>query len=139
MKFVCLVYADEAVLRTLSARETWRLEAECRAYGEMLGQRGICLARQELQSAETATTLHLRNGKVTLVDGPVAATAEQLAGFYLIEAPGRHEALHLAADIPPARIGSIEVRPVRELAVEDRTASEGDTARRRAASARWTN
>ena len=71
-----------------------------------------------LQSVETATTLRVRNGKVTVTDGPFAETKEQLAGFYLLEARDINEAIQLAGNIPPARYGSIEIRPVRELQTE---------------------
>jgi hypothetical protein len=64
---------------------------------------------------ETATTVRVRNGKVSVTDGPFAETKEQLAGFYLIDAQDLDEAIHVAAKIPPARVGSIEVRPVRQL------------------------
>jgi hypothetical protein len=63
----------------------------------------------------TATTVRVRNGKVSMTDGPFAETKEQLAGFYLIDAKDLDEAVALASQIPPARVGSIEVRPVREL------------------------
>jgi hypothetical protein len=64
----------------------------------------------------TATTVRVRNGKVAVTDGPFAETKEQLAGFYLVDAADLNEAIQLAAKIPPARAGSVEVRPVRELA-----------------------
>ena len=64
----------------------------------------------------TATTVRVRNGKTTVTDGPFAETKEQLAGFYLVDATDLNEAIQLAAKIPPARVGSVEVRPVRELA-----------------------
>ncbi|WP_292746730.1 YciI family protein, partial [Methylophaga sp. UBA3191] len=71
-----------------------------------------------LQSVETATTVRVRNRKVTVTDGPFAETKEQLAGFYLLEARDINEAIQLAGNIPPARYGSIEIRPVRELQTE---------------------
>ena len=67
---------------------------------------------------ETATTVRVRNGKVSLTDGPFAETKEQLAGFYLIDAKDLDAAVQLAAKIPPARVGSVEVRPVRELSAK---------------------
>jgi hypothetical protein len=66
---------------------------------------------------KTARTVRVRNGKTSITDGPFAETKEQLGGFYLIEAKDENEALRLAAQIPPARVGSIEVRPSRELDV----------------------
>jgi hypothetical protein len=108
MKYLCLVYmADE----TLNAIE----DTECWAYSKTLG--GKKLAAEALHPVHTATTVRVRNGKVSTTDGPFAETKEQLAGFYLLDAKDLDEALQLAARIPPARVGSIEVRPVRELAV----------------------
>ncbi len=64
---------------------------------------------------QTATTVRVRNGKVSVTDGPFAETKEQLAGFYMIEARDLNEAIQLASKIPPARVGSIEVRPIRPI------------------------
>ena len=77
--------------------------------------RAANLAGDALQPVHTATTLRMRDGKVSITDGPFAETKEQLAGFYMLEATNLDEALKLAAKIPPARVGSIEVRPVRQL------------------------
>jgi len=68
-----------------------------------------------LESVTTATTVRMRNGKLSITDGPFAETKEQLAGFYLIEAKDLNEAIQVAGGIPAARVGSVEVRPVREL------------------------
>ena len=76
---------------------------------------GSCIAAEALQPVETATTVRVRNGKVSITDGPFAETKEQLAGFYLIEARDLNDAIQVASKIPPAREGSIEVRPIREL------------------------
>ena len=73
------------------------------------------LAAEPLHPVQTATTVRVRNGQLSMTDGPFAETKEQLAGFYLIDAKDLNEALHWAAKIPPARYGSVEVRPVREL------------------------
>ncbi|MDN5849606.1 MAG: YciI family protein, partial [Nitrococcus sp.] len=89
---------------------------ECVAYDEAIRASGHCLASEALQSVHTATTVRVRDGKVAVTDGPFAETKEQLAGFYLIDAANLDEALQIAAGIPPARVGSIEVRPIRELA-----------------------
>ena len=89
--------------------------ALCMACREALVESGHFSAGHARQPVSTATTLRLRNGEVAITDGPFAETKEQLAGFYLLEARDLNEALTKAAKIPPARIGSIEVRPVREL------------------------
>jgi hypothetical protein len=75
----------------------------------------MLLAAEPLHPVETAATVRVRNGKISVHDGPFAETKEHLAGFYLIEARDLNEAIQVAAKIPPAREGSIEVRPVREL------------------------
>jgi hypothetical protein len=109
MKYLCLVYMEEHTLAAVP-------DSECMAYGESLRKSGRYIAAEALQRVDTATTVRVRNGKVTTTDGPFAETKEQLAGFYLIDAEDLDEAVRVAAQIPPARVGSIEVRPVRELA-----------------------
>lgn len=108
MKYLCLVYLDEARLEELP-------DAECVAYDQSLRDSGHCLASEALQSVHTATTVRVRNGKLSITDGPFAETKEQLAGFYMIEARDLNEAIQVAAKIPPARVGSIEVRPIRPI------------------------
>src|SRR5438552_4897263 len=109
MKYLCLVYLDEQKLDAVP-------DSECMAFGESLREGGRSIAAEALQSVNTATTVRVRNGKTSVTDGPFAETKEQLAGFYLIDARDLNEAIQMAAKIPPAREGSIEVRPVRELA-----------------------
>ena len=108
MKYLCLVYLDEANLNAVP-------DSECRTCGEALRTSGHHIAAEALQAVHTATTVRVRNGKVSVTDGPFAETKEQLAGFYLLDATDLNEAIQLAAKIPPARVGSVEVRPVREL------------------------
>jgi len=115
MKYLCLVYFEEAALDGLSEAEWRGLTGECVTYGEDIRRSGHYLAAEALQPVRTATTLRVRNGRVTTVDGPFAETKEQLGGFYLIEAPDLDAALRVAARIPPARLGSIEVRPIRDV------------------------
>jgi hypothetical protein len=110
MKYLCLVYLEEQKLHAVA-------DTECFACGEGLRKSGVLLAAEPLEPTGTATTVRVRNGKVTITDGPFAETKEQLAGFYLIDARDLNEALQVAAKIPPAREGSIEVRPVRELSL----------------------
>ena len=109
MKYVCLVYGDEKAMQAFP-------DEECIAYSEQIGASGHHLGGEALQPVETATTVRVRGGSVSTTDGPFAETKEQLAGFYLIEARDLNEAIRIASGIPPGRIGSIEVRPVRELA-----------------------
>ena len=106
MKYLCLVYMEESTLAEIP-------DAECMAFGATLCEKRI--AGEALKSVRTATTVRVRNGKTSLTDGPFAETKEQLAGFYLVEAGDLDEAIRIAERIPPARVGSIEVRPVRQL------------------------
>jgi hypothetical protein len=108
MKYLCLVYSEEKALQTMT-------DDECMEYDAGIRKKGICLASEALQPVHTATSVRVRAGKVTITDGPFAETKEQLAGFYLIDAQDLDKALEIAAKIPPARVGTIEVRPVREL------------------------
>jgi hypothetical protein len=108
MKYLCLVYLEEQKLHAVP-------DSECMASGAGLREKGLLVAAEALEPVETATTVRVRNGKVSVTDGPFAETKEQLAGFYLIDARDLNEAIQVAAKIPPAREGSVEVRPVREL------------------------
>lgn len=115
MRFLCLVYYDEAKLEALSQAEFDVLVRDSLAYDKELRRCGHYIESAALQSVSAATTLHPRDDKVTATDGPFAETKEQLGGFILIEARDKEEALQLAAKIPPGRLGSIEVRPVADL------------------------
>jgi hypothetical protein len=108
MKYLCLVYLEEQKLHAVPDRE-------CKACGDNFRTSGLLIAAEALQPVETATTVRVRNGKLSITDGPFAETKEQLSGFYLIEARDLNDAIQVAAKIPPAREGSVEVRPVREL------------------------
>ena len=124
MKYLCLVYYDEKNMQSLSQAEWDALNNECLACGDNLRSSGHWLDGAALQSVETATTVRVRNGKMATTDGPFAETKEQLAGFYLLDARDLNEAIQLAGKIPPARYGSIEVRPVREVLTEGNVAYE---------------
>jgi hypothetical protein len=108
MKYLCLVYLEDEKLRAVPDRE-------CIACGEGFRSSGLLVAAEALQPVQTATTVRVRNGKVSVTDGPFAETKEQLAGFYLIDARDLNDAIRVASKIPPAREGSVEVRPIREL------------------------
>jgi hypothetical protein len=108
MKYLCLVYLEGQKLHAVPDRE-------CQNCGDGLRERGVLLAAEALEPIETAATVRVRNGKVSVTDGPFAETKEQLAGFYLLDARDLNDAIQMAAKIPPAREGSVEVRPVREL------------------------
>lgn len=108
MKYLCLVYGEESKIAAMN-------DDECMAYDSALRERGQCMASEALLPVHTATTIRVRGGKLNISDGPFAETKENLAGFYLVEARDLNEAIQIAAQIPPARVGSIEVRPVRQL------------------------
>jgi len=112
MKYLCLVYAEEKKLEGFP-------DDECVAYDEEIRASGHCIASEALQPVHTATTIRVRNGSAGVTDGPFAETKEQLAGFYLIDARDLNEAIRIASRIPPATVGSVEVRPIRRLAGRD--------------------
>ena len=108
MKYLCLVYGEEQALAKMS-------DEHCVAFDEQVRKSGHCVASEALQPVSSATTVRVRNGKVSVTDGPFAETKEFLAGFYMIEARDLNEAIQIAARIPPAAVGSIEVRPIRPI------------------------
>jgi hypothetical protein len=108
MKYLCLVYLEDRKFQAVPDRE-------CAACGDGFRKSGVLMAAEALQPVDTATTVRVRNGKLSVTDGPFAETKEQLAGFYLLEARDLNDAIQMAAKIPPAREGSVEVRPVRPL------------------------
>ena len=114
MKYLCLVYSDENDLHSLPESPP---DTECHAYATSLATRGRLIDGQALEPVRSAVTVRVRAGTMSVTDGPFAETKEHLAGFYLVDARDQSEAIEIAAGIPPARVGSIEVRPVRELEV----------------------
>ena len=115
MKYLCLVYAEEASLHSLSDSPG---DDECQAYADSLAESGHMLGAEPLEPVSSAVTVRVRDGNTSVTDGPFAETKEQLTGFYLVDARDLNEAIRIAENIPPARVGSIEVRPVRELQTE---------------------
>jgi hypothetical protein len=108
MKYLCLVYGEEQAMQAMDDRQ-------CVAFDEEVRKSGHCVASEALQPVASATTVRVRNGKVSVTDGPFAETKECLAGFYMIEARDLNEAIQIASRIPPAQVGSIEVRPIRPI------------------------
>lgn len=115
MKYLCLVYYEEKHINAMSPQEWRSLNEECVACGEDLRSTGHMIGGNALHPTTTATSLRVRDGKTLITDGPFAETKEQLAGFYMLEARDLNEAISLASKIPPARLGTIEIRPLREL------------------------
>ncbi|HEY8515504.1 MAG TPA: YciI family protein [Candidatus Binatia bacterium] len=121
MKYACMIYYDEHTLDTLSPSEYDALVREALAYDQELRESGHFILGQALESARSAAIVRPRaGGRITTSDGPLLETKEQLGGFVLIEARDLNEAIQLAARIPPARFGCVEVRPVKRLEPTER-------------------
>ena len=112
MKYLCLIYDDESAWTTMPKAESDAIMGEYFSFTNGIQESGQYVAGEALQPTSTATTIRIRNGKLSTTDGPFAETKEQLGGFYLIEARDLNEAIQVAAKIPGARYGSVEVRPV---------------------------
>lgn len=113
MKYLCLAYEEERKLNELTQEEWHDLRKETLDYVADLQQRGKLVLTNALQSARTAHTVKIREGRRAVMDGPFAETKEQIGGFFLIEVASQAEALDIAASWPSARIGTIEVRPIK--------------------------
>jgi hypothetical protein len=120
MKYLCIAYEEERKLNELSEAEWQALRQETLDYVESLRRSGRLIITHALQSATTASTVRVRDGKVSVTDGPFAETKEQIGGFFLVEASDFDEAVRVAANWPSARIGSIEVRPIEDELRMDR-------------------
>lgn len=114
MKYLCLVYHDEAAIEALPRGDYDAIMEAVLAYRDELRRGGHYIDSSPLEYVRSAMTVRVRDGKVSVTDGPFAETKEQLGGFYLIEARDLNEAIRLASRMPPARVGSIEVRPLQE-------------------------
>jgi hypothetical protein len=115
MKYLCLVHFEGPKLAALSPDEKRALDRNSLAYDRELERSGHFVVAEALQSPEDASIVRVRDGKMSVTDGPFAETREQLGGFILIEARDMNEAIRLAAGIPLAKLGSIEVRPIYEI------------------------
>jgi hypothetical protein len=115
MKYLCLIYEDETVWQEMPKAEVDKLYAEYSAFKDGIKNSGHLLGCNPLQPTHTATTVRVRNGKVSTTDGPFAETREQLGGYFLIDAKDLDEAIAIAARIPGARKGTVEIRPVIEI------------------------
>lgn len=123
MKYLCLACEEEGKLNALSRKEWDALREATLKYVGKLRESGRLIVAEPLQSASTAVSVRVRDGKTTTTDGPFAETKEQLGGIFLVEAGNLDEAIEIAAEWPSARIGTIEVRPVEpELRAEGRYA-----------------
>jgi hypothetical protein len=112
---LCLIYDEEKKMGTMPKSEADAFMGEYFAFTEGIKKSGHYLGGEALQPVGTATTVRVRNGKVSTTDGPFAETKEQLGGFYLIDAKDLNDAIQVAARIPSARLGTVEVRPIQEF------------------------
>jgi hypothetical protein len=112
VQYMCLIYGDEQARLGMSETDRNQMIGDYGVFTESIRQSGNMLAGDALEPTTTATTVRVRNGETLVTDGPFAETKEQLGGYYLIEAKDADEALAIAARIPGARHGAIEVRPV---------------------------
>src|ERR1700743_603604 len=112
MQYLLMIYRSEAELLKKSDAERVKIAADYGTYTQSIIQSGHFKAGDGLQPTTTATTVRVREGKILTTDGPFAETREHLAGYYLVEAKNLDEAIGLAARIPNAKDGSVEVRPI---------------------------
>jgi hypothetical protein len=112
MKYLCLIYDEESKMATMTEADANAFMGEYFAFTEGIKKSGHYIAGEALKPVNSATTVRMRNGKMSTTDGPFAETKEQLGGYYLIEARDLNDALQVASRIPSARTGSVEVRPI---------------------------
>jgi hypothetical protein len=112
MKYLCLIYDNESAWPTMPKEQSDAIMGEYDNFTNGIRKSGHYIAGEALQPTHTATTVRVRNGKVSTTDGPFAETKEQLGGFYMIDAKDLNDAIQVASRIPSARLGSIEVRPI---------------------------
>jgi hypothetical protein len=112
MKYLCLIYENEQSWENFSKEQADAIMGEYFQFTDDIRNSGHYVAGEALQPTQTATTVRVRNGKVSTTDGPFAETKEQLGGFYLVEAKDLNDAIQVASRIPAVRSGSIEIRPV---------------------------
>ncbi len=115
MHYALLIYASEQDWATQSEEESQAVNQEYMAFTKDIIDRGLMKGGEALQPTSTATTVRVRNGETLTTDGPFAETKDQLGGFYLVDCKDLDEAIEVAAGIPDARRGSIEVRPIMEI------------------------
>jgi hypothetical protein len=118
MKYLCLIYLDEEQLGAMPEPEMSSLNARHLELNGELAKSGHFIEAEALEPGSSATCIRVRNGRTTLIDGPYAETKEMIAGFYFIEARDLNEAIQVASRFPSAPLGTIEVRPCRDLVVD---------------------
>ena len=118
MRYLCLIYENEKAWESLPTAESEAVMNEYFTFTSDIQKNGKYVAGEALQPTQTATTVRVRNGKVSTTDGPFAETKEQLGGFYVIEAKDLNDAIQVASRIPSVRFGSVEIRPVMDFSKE---------------------
>ena len=118
MRYLCLIYLNENELAAMPESQMNTLNARHLEFDDGLLTSGHLIEAEALERATVTTCLRVRHGKTTVTDGPYAETKEQVAGFYLIEARDLDDALDVAARIPSALLGTIELRPCRDVIVD---------------------
>ena len=115
MKYLCLVYQEEKGEASVPRDQIEQAKKDYWAFAEDIKKSGHYIVSHGLQHTDAATTVRVRNGKLSTTDGPFAETKEQLGGYYVVECKNLDEAIEWAAKCPGARVGSIEVRPVMDF------------------------
>ena len=115
MRYLCLIYDDESKWGTMPKEQADAMMGEYFAFTEGVKKSGHYIGGEALQPTQTATTVRVRQGKISTTDGPFAETKEALGGYYLINAKDLNDAIQVAAKIPSARIGTVEIRPIQEF------------------------
>jgi hypothetical protein len=115
MKYLCLIYEDETLWEKKPQQDADTMHGDYMAFTRTYRESGHVIGGNALQPTGTATTVRVRNGKMSTTDGPFAETREQLGGYYLLEAKDLNEAIQIASKIPGAQTGGIEVRPIMEI------------------------
>jgi hypothetical protein len=115
MRYVLMICTDEHTEQVQSPEEASATLTEYMAFGEEMGRRGVLQGGERLRPTTDATTVRVRDGEVLTSDGPFAETKEQIGGYYIVDCKDLDQAIEVAAKIPGARNGSIEVRPIWEM------------------------
>jgi hypothetical protein len=115
MRYLCLIYEDEKAWQQMSEADMQKGMAEYNAFTNSIKKTGNYVGGEALQPTTSATSVRVRNGKISATDGPYVETKEQLGGYYLIQAKDLNDAVQVAARIPGARHGTVEVRPIMEF------------------------
>jgi hypothetical protein len=115
MRYILMICTDESSVAAMSPEEGASMMAEYATFGEEMGRRGVLQGGERLRATTDATTVQVRDGEVLTSDGPFAETKEQVGGYYVVDCKDLDEAIEIAAKIPGARVGTIEVRPIWDM------------------------